>query len=146
VDAAPGGAAEEDADDGLLFFRAESAASWQCSVRPSKTRYGSSSNFLAPSAARYRNIAYPRELPVWASNPNGPPSSSPNRAKNAPSLSALASGATLVTYTRLPAAAAPHGSWPAEANYADTGRPATTMQGARTARRAAERQRNVRKP
>nr|CAB3490239.1 unnamed protein product [Digitaria exilis] len=134
---------------GALAFRAGSLASWQWSVRPSNTRYGSSTAFPAPAATRYTNSAYPRDLPVSASKPNGPPSSSPNRAKNARSRSALASGATLVTYTRLlPAPPPPVGSGLAEANWAETGRPATATPGAdsRSARRAAAREAKETKP
>ncbi|TVU24382.1 hypothetical protein EJB05_26815 [Eragrostis curvula] len=149
-----GAEAEEPAgtDTGALLRREGSLASWQCSARPSNTRYGSSTAAAAPAAARYTNSAYPRDRPVSASKPNGPPSSSPNRAKNARSRSAQASGATLVTYTRLPAPPPPEpddesGVGPSEANCAETGLPATRTPGApRSARRAAAREAKVTKP
>nr|AAK13127.1 Putative protein kinase Xa21 [Oryza sativa Japonica Group] len=77
-----------------------------CTELQMSSIYGGVGGELAPSAARYTKSAHPRENPVSASKPNGPPSSSPNPAKKARSRSALAPGATLVTYTRLPAAAA----------------------------------------
>jgi hypothetical protein len=69
------------AADCALDFRAGSLATWQCRVRPSNTRYGSATAVAVPDATPYTNNAYPRDLPVSASKPNGPPSSSPNRKR-----------------------------------------------------------------